>query len=93
VATRGATQSTNAERAKALVMQRQAMLEPVEPTVRNELPVFGGSLITVTFKSNKEQRFMDNLVFYDGKVDHFFYNPSEFARYIEYERWLRGPLR
>jgi hypothetical protein len=65
-------QSTTAERAKALVSERQKMLDPVEPTIRNEIPVFGRSLTTVTFKSNKEQRFIDNLVFFDGKMDHFF---------------------
>ena len=72
-----------AERATALVAQRQALLEPIDLFVRDEVEIFGGAFVTVTFRSNKEQRLIDSFVFFCDGQTRFFRSPAEFATYFD----------
>jgi hypothetical protein len=78
-----------AKRATEMVLRTQRGMGASDAYVRNELAVFGGTLLTVTFKAD-DGRQLDNFVFHDGKHDHYFYNPNELARFIDGRRPVRG---
>jgi hypothetical protein len=73
---------TNGDRAIALTLRSQAANNPKEPFVRSEVKAFGGTVITVTFKTG-ENRLVDNFVFFDGRDDHIFFNAGELFRYFD----------
>lgn len=76
----------NGDRATELVLRSQKTMEPVDIFVKSEIQVFGGVLVTCTFRSKKEERLIDSFVFCDGLGDHFFYNPIELTRFLDSKR-------
>jgi hypothetical protein len=84
-----AQKAGTADRAIALVTRNQKMVGVTDVMVRSEVKVFGGILTVVTFK-NRDDRSLENLVFFDGREDHFFYNPIELSRFLDSIRPIRG---
>lgn len=77
-------QKERQERAIALTLQSHRTADPSNGFVRSELPdVFGGTLLTVTWHSGKDNRPIDSFVFFEGDREHFFFNSTDLARFLE----------